>query len=237
MRQLLEVLLNLVYPKVCLGCGVRIAGGGVTCDRCLATIERLDGPQCERCGGPVGPHAHGALACRTCAERPDLAFDRGAAVVRYGGVAREAVLRLKFAGDLTPTEWIGRELAQRVGEMEWFAGVNLVLPVPLHWTRLLRRRFNQSELLARRIARTHGRLLDTRSLRRIRRTEPQSILAPEQRRQNVRGAFRVVRPERVRGRTALLVDDVMSTGATASECAQTLKKAGAREVCVAVFAR
>jgi len=239
MRRLLRAVLNLVYPAMCVGCGARLEGceTSCVCPECLASAERLGRWQCERCGGSIGPYAEGGLACRACAEHPNMGFDRGTAVFHYRGVARQAVLNLKFRGDLIPAAWMGRELSSKLAGKEWFDGVEVVTPVPLHWTRRFRRRFNQSELIARRIAREHGKILETRALRRVRKTKPQSILEREQRRENVRAAFAVKRPERVKGRRVLLVDDVMSTCATASECARALKRAGARGVYVAVFAR
>jgi len=132
---------------------------------------------------------------------------------------------------------MGRELADALRRVSWAGEADAVVPVPLHWTRRLRRRFNQSELIARRAAEALGRPLLTRVVRRIRKTQPQSALGPGEREANVRGAFRVTRPQKIRGRTILLVDDVMSTCSTASECARSLRKAGARRVFVAVFAR
>jgi len=239
MRRLLTAVLNLVYPAMCVGCGARLEGYDTSCvcPECLAGAERFSRRQCERCGGDIGPYAEGASACRACAEHPDMRFDRGTAVFPYSGVARLAVLNLKFNGDLSPAVWMGRELSRKLAEKEWFEDVDIVTPVPLHWTRRFRRRFNQSEIIARRIARDHGKMLETRALRRVRKTRPQSILEPDQRRENVRAAFAVSRPERVKGRRVLLVDDVMSTCATASECARALKRAGAKGVYVAVFAR
>lgn len=237
MQLLLKAVLNLIYPATCISCGVRLLDGGAVCPTCIATAKRFDEWQCERCGGPIGPYATGVMACKTCAEHPHLAFDRGATVFQYNDITRAAVLNVKFSRNLAPLNWMGAELADRVAYMPWFNTVDLILPVPLHWTRRFHRRFNQSELLARKIAQTHKKPMDTQSLRRIRRTEQQSILSPELRQENVRDAFRVVRPKRVKGREVLLVDDVMSTGSTASECARALKKAGAKKVYVAVFAR
>jgi ComF family protein len=115
-------------------------------------------------------------------------------------------------------------------------GFDVVIPVPLHKQRLKERGFNQSLLLAREVARVFGLEVDYRSLKRIRPTRPQVDLKPDERKKNVKGAFDVKSPERVRGRRVLLVDDVFTTGATVSECARVLKKAGA-EVYVLTLAR
>lgn len=240
MRYLLNAILDLVYPRECIGCGVRLTdgSGACLCRSCLASAGRFSATeQCPRCGGQIGPHARGPRACQRCGENPAIAFEKGTAVFHYEGVAREAVHSLKFSRDLSPVGWMGRELSEKLRQTAWFEEVDVIVPVPLHWRRRLARRFNQSELIARRIARAHGKPLLTSALRRIRNTEPQSMLAAERRKENVRGAFRVARRKLVAARKVLLVDDVMATCSTASECARTLKKAGAGKVYVAVFAR
>jgi ComF family protein len=233
-----RAVLGLLYPLRCMGCGARLteAETDVLCGACLAASERAGAEACPRCAGRRGPHAEGKRACASCGGR-SLPFTRSVCAFRYDAPIREVVHGLKFEGDLSPVAWIARELAAALAGREWFAGIDVVVPVPLHWTRRLARRFNQSELIARRAARAHHLPLAVRALRRIRRTAPQSALEPEQRAENVRGAFRVAQPEAIRGKTVLLVDDVMATCATVAECARTLKRAGARRVHAAVFAR
>jgi len=175
--------------------------------------------------------------CAQCESRRSLFFRGAVAACRYQDTAREMVHRLKYQGDLRAVNWMGEEITRRLRRTEWFEEVEVIAPVPLHWTRRAARRFNQSKLLARAIARESGKRLAGRVLRRTRRTRPQAFLPASERVENVRGAFGVRRPERVRGRSVLLVDDVMTTCATASECARALVKAGAGRVHVAVFAR
>jgi len=239
MRELLTGLLDLVYPRHCIGCGVRLSAGPETClcPVCAALIERLDGDQCHRCGGRVGPHAGGWRACASCGGREDLAFALGTSAVRYNAMARSVVHRLKFGGDLSPVSWMARELAEKLRRMDWLSEVDLIVPVPLHWTRRLQRRFNQSELIAVGVGRNLGLPVACRALRRVRRAPPQSTLTGNPRRENVKDAYRARNAACLADRVILLVDDVMSTCSTASECARTLKRAGARKVHVAVFAR
>lgn len=238
-RALVEGVLNLAYPRECMGCGVRLTRPPPVClcEQCLAAVVRVGPEQCPRCGGHMGPFAEGRLACASCGGRDDVAFSKGTAVFNYDTVTRRVIHGFKFGGDLSPVAWIGRELSAKLGRTAWLAEVDIVVPVPLHWTRRLARRFNQSELIARGICSAHALPLAACALRRIRKTAPQSMLDPAERRQNVRGAFRVVHRRAVAGKCALVVDDVMSTCSTASECARALKHAGARRVFVAVFAR
>lgn len=239
MWRLAGATLDLVYPRRCGHCGRRLdeSDGACLCPACSASVESFGTDQCARCGAAIGPYAGGPGACRVCSTTPALIFHFGTAALRYRGPVRQLVHNLKFHGDLSPSPWMSEQLLSKVRSMPWCDDLDIVVPVPLHWTRRLARRFNQSEVLARPVARGLGRPLVARTLRRIRKTDPQSVLEPPQRRENVRGAFRVVRPNEVRGRNVLLVDDVMSTCATASECARALKQAGAKRICVAVFAR
>ena len=151
--------------------------------------------------------------------------------------ARQMILRLKYHGDMRAVPQMGRELCEKLRQRDWFQRVEGVVPVPLHWRRRLKRRFNQSELLARALAREAGKPLLSRALRRTRNTASQATLERSQRAGNVTGAFRVAQPGRVRDAVILLVDDVMTTGATAEGCAAALREAGAKAVYVAVYAR
>ena len=236
---LLGAFLDLIYPRDCMACSTRLSGadGECLCGSCLGAISRIGADQCPRCGDALGPHSTGRQACGSCRERGPLFFRGATAACRYETVAREMVHRLKYAGDLRAVGWMAREMIRKLRQTEWFSRVGLIVPVPLHWTRHVARRFNQSELLARHIAAEDGKVVQPRVLRRNRKTVSQSVLSTEERAENVRGAFRVVHPERVKGEIVLLVDDVMTTCATAAECARTLLKGGARTVYVVTFAR
>jgi ComF family protein len=153
----------------------------------------------------------------------------------YEGRLRDVILQMKH--------WSGELLAESIGEL-WAAhsdkrfrelGVDAVVPVPLHWWRRWRRGFNQSAILARRIARRLERPFLARVLHRIRPTLRQTDVSPAARRENVRGAFRATAHRFIRNRSVLLIDDVMTTGSTASEAAKALRKAGANRVVVAVL--
>lgn len=200
-------------------------------------------PQPDRINRPetCGYEGNVVHKCRTCAESPPY-FGQARAIARYrpgvaedGQVVPSMIRRHKYGRDQS----LSRALAQCLGESLPLDGndYDLVLPVPLHRRRLRWRGFNQAALLGRAVARRMGRPLDVVTLTRVHDTPPQTSQDSSQRRQNVRGAFAVKRPERISNRRLLLVDDVMTTGATLDECARTLLAAGAQRVDVLTLAR
>jgi len=236
---MLSSFLDLIYPRECMACGARLSPGdhACLCAECLGALPRITSDRCSRCGNALGPYAEGKFACPSCSRLSGLFFRGAAAVCRYEGAAREVVHRLKYGRDLRAAAWMSREMSECVQQPDWFDRIDAVVPVPLHWTRRLSRRFNQSDLLAQEISRACAKPVLAHVLRRIRRTESQALLTGAKREENVRGGFRAVRPKRISGKGILLVDDVMSTCATAAECSRALVRAGARRVYVIVFAR
>lgn len=228
-------LLDLVYPPQALdGSGPALAPG--LSAEAWARIAFLDGPVCDGCGTPFEFELGPAVRCPACSERP-RAFARARAACLYDEASREPILLLKHADrlDLAPlfARWLSRAARELVADAE------VIAPVPLHPWRLLRRRYNQAAEIARPLARMSGLTYLPDALQRRRATESQAGKSGAGRRRNVAAAFRV--PERkagqVRGRRVLLVDDVMTTGATAEGCARALLAAGAAVVHVAVVAR
>jgi ComF family protein len=215
---------------------------GRVCESCIRLIERVPEPICQVCGVPlqIADHARSDW-CRACAESPPH-FGRARAIARYrpgisedGQVVPSIIRQHKYGRDQS----LWRALAQCLGEsLPLNAGdYDLVIPVPLHRRRLRWRGFNQAALLGFAVARKMRCKLDVASLTRVRDTPPQTWQDSAQRRQNVRGAFIVTHPHRIAGRSLLLIDDVMTTGATLDECARTLLAAGARRVDVFTLAR
>lgn len=156
---------------------------------------------------------------------------------RYQGAAAEVVKAFKYGRDMRALEVMGPLLAERVAGAPFAGAVDVVAPVPLHWARRVARRFNQSELLAERVAGGLRVDLEPKALRRLRYTTPQTMLSGREREENIKGAFQVRSPAAVKEARVLLVDDVMTTCSTARECSRALLDAGARSVDVAVFAR
>ncbi len=224
----------LLFPPLCIACREPSGSQGF-CAACWAAIQFLDGPLCACCGIPFDVALLEGTFCALCLARPP-AFDKARAILRYDDTSRAPILALKHADrlDLVPGFALWLERAGR-GLVETS---DLIVPVPLHPGRLWRRRYNQAAELARALARRTGIGLDTAALIRSRPTPSQGAMpSARARRRNVLGAFRVPHTRRVAGRNILLVDDVLTTGATAEAASRALKRAGAAKVQVLALAR
>ena len=223
--------LDWIFPRRCPGCGeLTDREARHWCWGCFQKQELF--PQrggCERCGLQIEGGVTHEFVCDVCRSHPPH-FDRARAAADFKGHLREAILAFKYQDAM----WMRRDFADLLeGAAKTHfqtAAVDVVIPVPLHAVRQRARSFNQSALLAETLAQRMDRRCDTRSLVRTRETASQTKLNAAQRRENIAGAFRVARPEWVAQRCVLLVDDVMTTGATLDECARALKRAAARTV-------
>lgn len=235
-RGLSRRALDTILPPRCLACGGGVALQGALCPACWDQIQFLAPPHCAVCGYPfevdLGPEA----LCPACVKEAP-AYDRARAVLAYNAASRRLLLSFKH-GDRTEgappyAAWLARAGAALIEDAE------LIVPVPLHRVRLFLRRYNQSALLAHALGRATGLPVATRVLRRRRNTPSQGRMSAQARWRNVAGAFAVDpgrRPD-IEKRRVLLLDDVMTSGATVSACAQTLRRAGAAGVDVLVLAR
>lgn len=225
--------LGLVLPPQCLACERPVTEAGALCVACWGGLRLIERPYCERLGTPFPADFGPGLLSPAAIARPP-AFERARAVARFDGTARALVHRLKY-GDAV-------HLARPLGAMMARAGHELVdpdavlLPVPLHRGRLWRRRFNQSALLAREIARLSKAELRLDAVERVKATRPQVGLSAAQRAENLAGAFEVVDRPALAGRRVVLIDDVVTTGATVDRLARLLRRAGAGSVDVLSFA-
>jgi len=231
-----RLVLDLVLPPLCLRCGTVVEEPRALCAACWNAITFLGPPCCDGCGLPFPHPMPEGSRCGAClARRP--AFDRARSALLYDDASRPLVLGFKHADRIHATRAYAAWMA-RAGR-DILGGCELVLPVPLHRFRLWHRRYNQSALLAQALARETGLPYRPDILFRRRRTRSQGGLGRAERARNVRAAFRVDAAARtwVAGRRIVLVDDVLTTGATAEECARTLKAAGASQVVVITLAR
>lgn len=229
---------NLLFPPQCAFCQAEIteAGGGpLLCDRCLAQFAPDVRPRCQRCAELVPVGFETEETCGGCRGRR-LKFDSVTTLGAYDGELRSAVLRMKRAAFDPLAMALGDLLADRLTEPLAVLRPDLIVPVPMYWFRRMRRGTNSPEMLAAKLA-ARLSLPTRRLLRRTRHTQPQAGLSAPQRRKNVRGAFRMRRGRRLDGARVLLVDDVLSTGATCSEAARALRDGGATRVDVVVVAR
>jgi ComF family protein len=244
-----ESLFSVLFPSDCRICGLPLLNISrlPVCARCLSAIEPVGGHVCAICGERVlSSYAledeDGLLRCPVC-RRIDRPFERAAAYGSYEGGLRELVHLLKYNGVRPAANVLGRMVAEVLAALEpSFAQAQiLVIPVPLYAGKRRQRGFNQAELIARagvKVSPLRDRFsIATDILLRTRDTHSQIGLTGHQRRENLRGAFAVTRAQEIIGREVLLVDDVYTTGTTASECARILRRAGASKVWVATAAR
>ncbi len=235
----LAPVLDLLYPRVCGGCGAMTGGEGAhLCWDCQAALEPVSAPFCDCCGDPVdGVVAVAAYRCSFCRRRRD-GFDLARSAVRYRGPIKDILRGYKYGGQIHLAEDLARLLAVAVRVQFCAVRFDAVIEVPLFRARERRRAFNQSRLLARRLARAlELELAPIGALRRTRDTVTQTGLTAIQRDRNVRQAFAVGEPAWIEGRVLLLVDDVMTTGATVHACARAARAGGAAGVYVVTVAR
>ena len=240
----------MTFPTGCAVCGGELTShtGVRICIACWSSLVPWDGPVCSRCGLPFASARALDSAVKECGacRLGGPAFDSARSFGLYTGKLRQVILRLKFGGEERLGVRLGELLVPTWRLLPRIGGVApcLMMPIPLHPARQRERGFNQSDLLAEglvRALRKQGGSGEVRlcpeHLRRKRATPPQTGLSVAARRENLRGAFEVVRPEAVRARTVALIDDVMTTGATLSACARVLKRAGAAQVMGVTLAR
>lgn len=228
-------LTDLLMPPVCLACQESIASRDALCPECWGGVDFIGPPLCDRLGIRLPFSTGGTMISAAASARPPP-YARARAVAHYEGAMRKLVHGFKFRDRHEVRRLFGIWLC-RAGR-ELIEDADVIVPVPLSRSRLLQRRFNQSAILAIEVARITGLPVRTGAIRRTRRTQRQIGLTREQRRDNVRGAFEVPRHERgnIEGRRVLLIDDVITTGATAEACTATLLKAGAATVDVLAVA-
>lgn len=230
-------LLDAVIPPRCLKCGEVVANTGALCAQCFEKISFITAPLCQSCGIPFSDiylENPDSLICGTCVENPPV-FERARAVIVYNDDSRSLITRFKYADrtDLAPA--FARWMTRVGGDL--LADADVILPVPLHRWRLLTRTYNQSAYLARRIAQLSGVPAEYGALRRVKATPSQGGLSASARKRNVASAFAIIKPEAVSGKRIVLVDDVLTTGATLNACAKVLRHSGATAVDAIVIGR
>ena len=229
-RTCARLTLDFALPPRCPGCGTIVADVHSFCSDCWRQIHFLGDGGCGTCGLPL--QATEIEECAGCLARPPRVA-RTRSAVAYDDLTRGLAIRLKYGRKVAIARTMARYMAPLVAQSD-----NAILvPVPLHRTRLWRRGFNQAALVARELSRRLKIGTNPLLLQRTRRTPPLKGMSPLQRRKTVAGAFRVADRQAVAGKTVILVDDVFTTGSTAEACARTLKRAGAARVELVSWAR
>jgi competence protein ComFC len=232
----LGALASLFYPPACAVCSANVAPGEYLCAECDLKLTRIVPPFCAKCSEPFAGAITNAFTCANCGHRT-LHFDAAVAAYRSRGIVRQIVLDFKYGRQIHLRHLVGRWLiAALADERLRNLTFDLIVPVPLHPARERERGFNQSALLAELLS-THTALSTQPALERVRYTTTQTAFDRGERMQNLHGAFRLRKTADVRGLRVLLIDDVLTTGSTLSECARVLKGGGARSVHAATAAR
>ncbi|MCD6361106.1 MAG: ComF family protein [Armatimonadetes bacterium] len=238
LRHVADQMADLLFPPRCQVCGA--LNDAPYCETCRAKVEFIRHPFCQSCGQPLDPQAHDAGVCAEC--RQPRAFSGARAVGLYVGTLREAIIRFKYQGRRRLAQPLGEMLAELALDDEApgslpLAAASAIVPVPLYPRRRAWRGFDQAELLSGPLGDAMGLPVWTDVLARVRDTTPQVSIAGSQRLHNVRNAFETRKSWKLKGRSIVLVDDVFTTGATISECANVLRAAGATAVYALTVAR
>ena len=232
-RDILKGLRDIIYPDLCLICRHKLyaqRADSFVCPGCWAKIKKNTPPFCRRCGRHLKERSLTGNICPSCVRRPPI-FDRAFCPCSYEGVLKELIQDFKYRNKDFLGGILSSLMAEFIREYELpLEFIDSIIPIPLHKTRLREREFNQSQILAAHLSEEFGIEMLTEGLIRNRSTRAQADLEGEARLENVKGSFSVKQAEKVRGKNILLVDDVLTTGATSSEAASALKSSGANIV-------
>lgn len=235
-KQLGRMAMDTILPGQCMACGVFTESDAPLCPACWSKVSFATEPLCRCCGLPFEFEIEGGQTCASClARHPD--FDRARSVMAYDENSKKLILDFKHGDRTERTKALVAMMAQAGKDL--LTDADLILPVPLHWTRLFQRRYNQSAMLAGGLGQSSGVPVLVDGLVRKKKTAPQGHLSRSKRERNVQGAFAVKpgRQSQLKGKKVLLIDDVLTTGVTVSACARTLRRAGAEQINVLTLAR
>ena len=230
-------LLYFILPPRCLLCGKVIQSENSLCPDCFENISFITKPYCQHCGMPLDGSKDDVfeLTCLNCLNKKPL-FRLCRSAIKYDEFSKKLLLDFKFADHIENKLLLARWLFF-AGKDIFKAGIDFIIPVPLHYTRLLQRKYNQSAMLASELSKLCLIPVDYKVLKKIRYTKPQIKCSGKNRKSNIKNAFEVVNPDKIKGKRVLLIDDVYTTGSTMQECIKVLKKAKVKSVDVLTVAR
>ncbi len=239
LRRLISSLADIVYPKTCMVCKDKLGPSAIEnliCAQCWSKIKKNNPPFCHCCGRQLTKAGFSKNICPACIKKK-LHFDRAFSPCVYEGVTKELIHKLKYNNKDRLGIPLSKLMIDFINEYNLpIEDLDVIIPVPLHATRLREREFNQAQILCEKLAAAFKKDTACRALKRNRYTLTQTELSPQERLRNVSGSFQVTTPDAVRGKNVLLVDDVLTTAATSSEAALALKQAGANIVFVLTLA-
>lgn len=224
-------VLNLLYPKTCPLCQEIVRDEAELCVTCNEQLKYIEEPKCKKCGKPfdsVDEQSKTREYCGDCAKFPHV-YDMGMAVFQYNEAVSESIYRFKYHNQRTYAGFYGKAMAKQYGKLILKLGVEAIIPVPISEKKRILRGYNQAELIGKELAGLVNRPLETNLLVRIKNTVPQKELTPQQRRNNLKNAFKI-NENIVKYKVVLLVDDIYTTGSTIDACAGVLKTAGVEKV-------
>ena len=232
-REILDILL----PPRCKLCGKVVADDDTLCPDCYNKFDFISKPYCVHCGHPFEESSSSRkMLCATCAKDKKPWFRLCRSAYRYQEESRNLILSFKFH-DCTDDAKILAKWMKQAGEDIWDKGVDVIVPVPLHYTRLVKRKYNQAAMLAVELSKMTGIPVDLTHLVRHRKTRPQVEFSGQKKKKNVKGAFSVKSINAFQGKRVLLVDDVLTTGSTLRECAKAISKAKPKSIDLLTAAR
>jgi ComF family protein len=230
-------MISFVYPVTCSCCGedVDCRLGVSICEKCMEKMPVISGLACKKCGLPL---KDGGMHCYKCLKNPSgFKADAARCLYLYEGYARKLILKFKYSDRMFLAKDFGRVLSVKLRECDFYPEIDLITSVPLNLLRRIKRGYNQSALLAGEISKRTGLPSQNKILLRKKMTKPQFKLSKEEREENIENSFYVKDAVFVKNKNVLLIDDIITTGATISACAEVLKKSGAKKVYALALAR
>lgn len=227
-------LLNFVFPPQCPICKTRVQNVNSLCNDCFSNIRFISKPYCEKCGRPFEFQINEELWCGVCLTKKQV-FYKARAAFKYDDFSKRLILPFKHSDHIELTALLTNFLYQAGTDL--FGEIDILIPVPLHRYRLMKRKYNQAALLAKTLSIRIKKPFAAGVLLRVKHTQSQGHMKKSERKQNVSKAFHVKNNLKIAGKHVLLIDDVMTSGATLNECAKALKKAGASKVSYLTLAR